>query len=64
MVIDVSDDDRLELFLSRLPTHPSHILCCAALGLNCSVTTGRAGFSDKVLDHIDDCSVVTKMFAS
>ena len=35
MVTDVSADDSLGAFLSRLLKHPSHILCCGALGLNC-----------------------------
>ena len=35
MVTDVSADDSLGAFLSRLLKHPSHILCCAALGLKC-----------------------------
>ena len=35
MVTDVSTDDSLGAFLSRLLKHPSHILCCAAWGLNC-----------------------------
>ena len=35
MVTDVSADDSLGAFLSRLLKHPSHILCCASWGLNC-----------------------------
>jgi hypothetical protein len=35
MVTDVSADYTLGAFLSRILKQPAHILCCAALDLNC-----------------------------
>jgi hypothetical protein len=49
------------LFVTPTEAPITHLVL-SSLGLEV-LATRPAGFSHKILDHIDDCSVVTKMLA-